>query len=104
MRTFRNLRLAELIEHELGMMFAREFDFNGALVTITSVDVSPDLLQANIKLAIIPQERGLTVFKQIENEERRLRGTLLRKLKLRLFPRLSFTIDEPNGETSVEPS
>lgn len=104
MRTFRNLRLGELIEHELGMMFAREFDFNGALVTITSVEVSPDLLQATVKLAIIPQERGYIVFEQIEAEERRIRGTLLRKLKLRLFPKLLFKIEQPETAPEVENS
>jgi len=104
MKTFRNLRLGELIEHELGMMFARDFDFDGALVTITSVEVTSDLLQANIKLAIIPPERGPMVFEQINREERRLRGTLLRKLKLRLFPKLVFQIDESSAMPIAAPS
>ena len=93
----RRERLNELIGHELGMMFARDFDFDGALVTITNVEVSDDLLQAVVTLAMIPPERGPDIYQEISNAERRLRGTLLRKLKMRVFPKLIFKIDETSA-------
>lgn len=94
MRRYRNLKIASVIEEELGKLLLTEFDFDGALVTITDVFVDTDLLQARVKLGIIPVERGPYVFLEIEKKRKFLQGKLLRKLNIKPMPRLKFEIEE----------
>lgn len=93
MRPYRNLKLASVIAEELGKIFVRDFDFDGALVTVTGVDVGEDLLYANVRLGIIPYERGFEIFPMIERERQNLEWTLIKKFNVRPMPHLRFSID-----------
>ena len=92
MRPYRNLKIASVIEHELGNLLIREFDFENAIVTIVGVEVSPDLMQAKIKLGIIPFEKSPEIFKLIEEKRRELQHKLLKKMNIRPMPRLKFVL------------
>ena len=94
MKTFRNLRVASLIEHELNKLFLQKMEFENALVTITAVEVSGDLLQAKIKLGVIPHEKGPEVFLALEEKKRELRYLLLKRINIKPMPRLIFEINE----------
>lgn len=94
MRPFRNLKMGSLIQHELGEMLVREFNFEGALVTIVDVSVDEKLESAFVKLSILPFQKGLEVYKIIEDRKRELRGKLLRKMNVKPMPRLVFKIAE----------
>jgi len=93
MKKYRNLRVAERINQELGTMFLRDFDFDEAIVTITEVTVSEDLLRAIIKLGIIPEECGPEVFFSLERAKRDIQKKLTHILNIRPMPRVSFQID-----------
>jgi len=93
MRTFRNLRLEDLIQQYLGELLIREFDFNGALVTIKEVIVDKDLKQAKVKLSFIPFEKELEAFILIDSRKKELQRKLLRKLNIRPLPQLKFEIE-----------
>lgn len=94
MRPFRNLKMASVIEAELGTLLSREFDFGGALVTITSVEVGEDLLQAKVKLGIIPYEQGPVVFEMIQERRGELQHKLIKKLRFKPIPHITFAIDQ----------
>jgi len=98
MRPFRNLKASSLLTEELGKLFARDFNFDGALVTIMSVDVDTDLLHAQVKLGIIPYEKSLEVYKMIAREASNIRFKLLRKINIKPMPFLKFEIEEPKKE------
>lgn len=94
MRPFRDLKLSSLITEELGKMFSRDFNFDGALVTIMGVDVEKDLLHANVRLGIIPYEKSLDVYKIVSREASDIRFKLLKKLNIKPMPYLKFEIVE----------
>lgn len=98
MRPFRNLKAASLLSDELGKLFARDFNFEGALVTILSVDVDTDLLHAKVKLGIIPYERSLEVYKMIAKEASEIRYKIFKKINIKPMPFLQFEIAEPSEE------
>lgn len=85
--------MAGLIEEELGKLIGREVYVEGALVTITDVFVTPDLLQAKVKLGIIPKAKELEAFLAVEKHLPTLRHALLRKMNVKPMPRLSFELD-----------
>lgn len=93
MRTYRNLRIASLIERELSALFLKKMDFEQALVTIVAVEISPDLLQAKVKLGVIPFEKGPEIFLALEEKKRELQHLLLKRINIKPMPRLEFKIN-----------
>ena len=49
----RQLRVNELVKRELSSIVARDVSFEGALVTINDVDVTPDLKNAHVFVSIL---------------------------------------------------
>lgn len=96
MKPYRNLKIASLIQQELSHLLIKEFNFEGALVTITRVEVSEDLLQAKVDLGIIPPEKEPEVFNMIERRRKELRYKLLKKMRIRSVPRLRFKVEKIN--------
>lgn len=90
---FRNLRVAKLIEEELSRIIMKELEFDGALVTITGVEVLKDLSRAKIKLAILPAEKAPSALTAISESAGRLRHLLLKKINIKPMPRLVFELD-----------
>ena len=93
MRPFRELKTASILEHELNNILVRDFEFGSTLVTIVSVEVSSDLLQAKVRIGIIPEEKSLEVFQALENKRREVQYKLLKKTRLRNVPKLVFEIE-----------
>lgn len=98
MKTFRNLRVANLIEHELTLIIAKECEVEGALITVTDIEVSDDLLQAKVKLGIIPYEKELEAYRAIKKKDRELEHKLYKKINIRPMPHLKFEIDSQKSE------
>jgi len=97
MRPYRNLKMADLIEEELGKLIEREVYVEDVLITVTAVEVSPDLLQATVKLGIIPGAKELEGFLAVERQLPALRHALVRKMNVKPMPKLSVKIDKARG-------
>ena len=83
--------LAELIEYELS-------DPRLAGVTVTGVNVTPDLRQAHI--LVVPAggaEQAKTAVEALEHAAHYLRRQLASRLSLWRVPELHFAADEPSG-------
>ena len=99
MKPFRNSKLASLVQETLNTILLKEFNFNGAIVTVLNVLVSKDNLKATVQIGIIPDQKELEVFKILKEREREIRHKLLRQTRLRHVPRLLFEIVQ-NGDAS----
>lgn len=89
MRTFRSLRVGELIREELGKIFTRDMDF-GAFVTISSVEVIGKMETALVRVSVLPEEKGKEVYEMLQKERPALQFKLLRKMNIKPMPRLEF--------------
>ncbi|MGC9610796.1 MAG: ribosome-binding factor A [Minisyncoccia bacterium] len=94
MRPYRNLKIAALIQEKLSEIFVREFNFEGALVTIVGVDVDEKLDKAFVKLSILPFQKGPEMFTMIDKSRRALEHKLLRIMNIKPMPRLVFKIEQ----------
>lgn len=101
MRPYRNLKIGSLIEQELSQMILEDCEVDNALVTITSVEVSEDLLQAKVMLSIIPYEKELEAFFAIDSKKKQLEHQLLKRMRIRAVPHLKFEIDTHKRENEV---
>ncbi len=81
--------LAEIIRSK-GMAF-----FNGAMVSVSGVKISPDLSVAKVYLSIFPSEKAESVMTIVEENHKALRGELGKNLgrTLRIIPELIFYLD-----------
>ena len=104
MKPFRNLKASTLIQEELGKIFARDMDFEGALVTILDVEVDEKLLHAVVKVGILPYEKGPGVYGYLTRHAADLHHQLIRKLNIKPVPFLEFKIEEPGAQKSSEDS
>ncbi len=93
MREYRNLKIASVIQAALGQIIIRDFDFEGAVVTVVSVEVSPDLLQAKIGLGVLPKEKEAEAVIALNDSHKRLEHLLLKQMRLRIAPKLIFEIN-----------
>jgi ribosome-binding factor A len=94
----RQLKIARQIQKDLGEIFQLRgmAAYNGAMITVSEVRISPDLSVAKIFLSIFPSNKSDDVIAKIEQENKTLRTELAKKVRhqLRIVPELHFIIDE----------
>lgn len=69
--------------------------FGGAMVSVSGVEISPDLSVAKVYVSIFPSDKAETVMAQLEEERAELRGGLGNRMRhqLRIIPELIFYLD-----------
>jgi ribosome-binding factor A len=82
--------LAEIIQKQ-GMNA-----YGGALVSVTSVRMSPDLSLARVGLSIFPSDKAPVAMEAINQQSRSLRGELGKRIarQMRIVPELVFFVDD----------
>lgn len=70
--------------------------YDGALVTVSGVKITPDLALAKVYVSIFPSAKAPDVMHKLEEENSRLRGELGRRVakQLRIVPELVFYLDD----------
>jgi ribosome-binding factor A len=95
MPTRRTVRVAEVLRKELAACMSHSLDLEGLLITISSVELPPDMRQAFIFVSTLnpelDQERALEVLKRNRKEWQSIIG---RRLGLKFTPQLIFRFDE----------
>ena len=98
MATTKQKKVARLVQKELGDIFQKKSrsHFDGKMITVTVVRISPDLLIAKAYLSIYPSqnnEKTLELVKQYSSEIRYELGNRIRH-QVRRIPELNFFIDD----------
>ena len=96
MPTRRQRRVAELIHRELSLLLLHEVrDPRLAAVTLTGVEVTPDLLLARIHFSVLgTDEDGKEATAGLEHARGYLRTQLAGRVELRFVPDLEFRLDK----------
>ena len=88
-------KLGDQIQRELSDLLARELrDPRVGMVTITSVDVSPDLSHAKIFFTIFEKQKLEKTTEGLKRSAGFLRSQLAKRIKLYTTPELRFVYDE----------
>lgn len=88
-------RVCEVLKRELGIIVLREVDFSPVLVTISSVDITPDLKQAHVFVSALGnpgQQRR--VLEKLEHARTHLQTEIAKRVTLKHTPHLHFRLDE----------
>ena len=93
----RQLKVAREIQRDLSEIIrAKGMAFwNGAMVSVSEVRISPDLSVAKVFVSIFPSAKAAEVMGLLEENGRALRGELGRQVarQLRIVPELVFLLD-----------
>lgn len=102
METKRQKQIGELLRRQFSMVLLDEgsYIFNKAIVTVTRVIMSPDLLLAKIYLSVYNTDNKQEVILSMEENHFRLRHALASKVgkQLRRVPDLRFYLDDSLDE------
>ena len=95
--TTRQLKVAREIQRALAEIIRSKgmAAFDGAMVTVSEVRVSPDLSLAKVFVSIFPSGKGEAVMQILQDNVRAFRGELGRIVakQLRIVPELAFLLD-----------
>lgn len=98
MDSVRQNKVSRLIQKELSTLFQQECKEYcvGAMLSITSVRVSPDLSYAKIYVSIFPSAATQKTMESLDNYNKNIRFLLGKKVgkQLRIIPELRFFIDD----------
>jgi ribosome-binding factor A len=88
-------KVADLIQRELSELLRREVrDPEIGMITITAVDVSPDLSHAKIFFTLLQSEKTAATLHGLRRAAGYLRSQLAHRIKLYTTPELRFVYDE----------
>ena len=88
-------RVKEVIKRELGMAITRNLTFDGVLVTVNSVDITPDLKQSHIFIGVIGSDaQKRQVLEVLEQNRALLQHEVAKRVVLKYTPILHFKIDD----------
>ena len=94
----RQLRVGELIRHELADLLARgevhDPIIEGHMITVPEVRVSADLRLATIYVMPLGGRDAKDVIDALERNSRYVRGEIARRVNLKFAPEIRFRIDE----------
>jgi ribosome-binding factor A len=94
----RQLRVGELIRHELAEMFSRgevhDPVIEGHVITVPEVHMSPDLRLATIYIMPLGGRGEEAVLDALDRNKRFMRGEISRRINLKFAPEIRFRIDE----------
>ena len=94
----RQLKVASQIKRDMAEIIRAKgmAAFEGALVSVSGVKISPDLSQAKVYVSIFPSAKSEAVMDIISEMSRSLRGELGRRVgkQLRIVPELQFFLDD----------
>lgn len=98
MDSVRQNKISRLIQKELSTLFQLEGKSfaAGAMVSVTSVRVSPDLSYAKIYVSIFPSAALDSTVKSLDDNNKNIRYMLGKRIgkQVRIIPELRFFVDD----------
>ena len=91
----RLLRVCELLKRELGTILNRDYTFDGVLVTVNSVDVTPDLRQGHVFIGVIGDPKlARRAVEKLNRDHGAIQQRISNRVVMRNTTKLHFKLDD----------
>jgi ribosome-binding factor A len=88
-------RVCEVLKRELGRTILRELTFSTPLVTISGVEITPDLKQAHVYVSALGNNaQRQNVLTVLEQNRGMLQAQVSKRVVLKHTPHLNFKLDD----------
>lgn len=96
MESQRQQKIGRLLQKELSDIILRSDEFKQAMITVTAVNVTPDLSYARVHLSIFSSTEKLEILEKVRSHQRELRFQLGKRIRhqVRVIPELQFFNDD----------
>lgn len=102
MASKRQEQVAEMIKRNFGIVLQQEgsYIYGDAFVTVTQVQVTPDLSQAKLYISVFNSDNKQEVLLQLERETKKLKQSLAHRIKrhVRRIPDIAIFMDDTLDE------
>lgn len=95
--SIRTERLGAVIQRDLGKIIQKDYQGSGSFITVTKIDVTPDLMIAKVFISVYaPGKDEKAIFTHLEDHKASIRKALADKIRhqVRRIPELEFIKDE----------
>lgn len=104
-------KVNSLLEHEIGRIILKEFDFSGTLVTLTHVETTGNLIEAKAYISVMPsasakglgetqEEKEDNIISILNKNVYKIQKEINKKLNMRPIPKIIFVKDEQIAEAA----
>ena len=93
-------KVNSLLEHEISAIVLRDFNFSSALVTVTHVDATANLIEAKAYISVLPDDKAAMIVAMLNKAVYDVQQKINKKLNMRPIPKLIFVKDEKLAEAS----
>ena len=84
-----------MLKRELGVIIRRELEFEDTLITVSGVDITPDLKQAHVFISALGSPAGRRkAMEALEEHRVMFQHELSRRVQMKHTPHLNFRLDE----------
>ena len=90
----RLLRVNEVVKRELSMIITRDMKFEDVLVTVNTVDVTPDLRNAHVFVSVLGKGNAPAVIAKLNAKNTVLQAEMSKTVVLKYTPHLTFHLDD----------
>jgi ribosome-binding factor A len=91
----RTLRVNELIQREMSDILRKRYQAEAATITISAVDVAPDLRDGFVWVAVLGDaDAAESKVRWLRKHHREIREELGRRIVLKYLPKFQFRLDE----------
>ena len=87
-------QINETLQKELALIISKEAPLEGGMITISKVDVTPDLKSAHIFFTVLPENLAGTALKKLESNKGLFIRELKKRIKIKWIPDIYFKLDE----------
>lgn len=95
MATRRTTRVAEVIRLHINELITRSLDFETILVTVTEIDLSPDLKHAFIYVSVLDAKHEREhVMRLLHKNRVEWQREINKRLPIKILPKLSFRFND----------
>ncbi len=91
-------KINELILQQLSQIIQREFFGHFGIISINAVHTSPDIKNAKVYVSVLDKSESNKIINQLQKKSGYLEHRLIKKLTLRLIPKLEFALDSSIGK------
>ena len=88
-------RVCEVLKRELGRIILRELTFSTPLVTVSGVEITPDLKQAHVYVSALGNDaQRQNVLTVLDQNRGMLQAQVSKRVVLKHTPHLNFKLDD----------
>ncbi len=87
-------KVNSLLKQEVSKILLRDFDFHGALVTLTYMEATANLIEAKAYISVLPDEQADKVITLLNKAVYDIQQKVNKRLNMRPIPKIKFVKDE----------